>query len=1022
MSQLLVNQYLADLDRLRRVSGASRESVVREAFKDLLKAWGRSQDLQFIAEHEFITPSKERRYIDGALLHELRVPFGYWEAKDTADDLDEEIAKKFRRGYPQTNIIFEDSTKAVLIQSGQEVMRCDVNGPDLRRLLELFFAYQRPEIADFRKAIAQFKQDLPAVLKALRHRIEEAYADNAGFAAAAREFLRQARESINPDVTDADIREMLIQHILTEDIFARVFGNDDFHRDNNVAKALYDLERMFFRGDVKQRTLHALEPYYAAIRSTAALIQSHSEKQGFLKAIYENFYKVYNPKAADRLGVVYTPNEIVRFMVQGADWLCEKHFNKSLIDRDVEILDPATGTGTFIVELLEHFRGRPAKMKYKFLNELHANEVAILPYYVANLNIEATYAAITGEYAEFPNLCLVDTLDNTDALKTQIGQHFGDLLGGISTENVERIRRQNSRKISVIIGNPPYNANQRNENDNNKNREYPEIDRRIKMTYVKESTAQKTKVYDPYSRFFRWASDRIEKDGIVAFVTNRGYLDKRNFDGFRKLAAKDFSDLYIVDLGGDVRDNPKLSGTMHNVFGIQVGVAIAFFVRRCSAAGCRIHYGRRPDFETREEKLAYLHSATLAQATPDHLSPDAHGNWLDLATSNATALLPLVTKATKATKVAGQERAIFKRFSLGVVTNRDDWVYGRSDKDVLAKVKHLVDVYDRELRSKGDEGAPAERDMGIKWTRLTKRLLDTGIKIRVDPKFATKCIYRPFSTRSLYFSKQLNEMQYRLPELFGASGTRRVSTIVWSDPTSQKPFMCLAVDSLFDLHLVGAASGSVGASRSITSPDGDVDNITDWALDQFQSSYGTKLAITKDAIFAYVYAVMHDPVYRETYARNLKQELPRIPLYDDFKRWLDWGTLLLTLHIGYRKAEPFSFARKDTPDRKRDGTGQAPRTILRAAVGEGQIIVDAETVLSGVPQEAWRYMLGSRSAIDWVLDQHREHAPKDPVVREKFNTYRFADHKEEMIELLARVVTVSIKTVEITEAMRAKAR
>jgi hypothetical protein len=360
MSQLLINHYLADLDRLRRVSRANRESVVREAFKDLLKAWGHSRDLQFIPEHEYITPTKERRYIDGALLHGLRVPFGYWEAKDTNDDLDEEIVKKFRRGYPQTNIIFEDSTEAILIQSGREIIRCAVDDVEmLQKLLELFFSYQRPEIADFRKAIEQLKVDLPAVLKALRERADGAYAGNEAFATAARAFLTQARESINPSVTDADVREMLIQHILTEDIFARVLGDSDFHRDNNVAKALYMLERLFFRGDVKQQTLHALERYYAAIRSTAALIQSHSEKQGFLKSIYENFYKVYNPKAADRLGVVYTPNEIVRFMVKSADWLCEKHFGKSLIDSNVEILDPATGTGTFVIELLEHFGAGP---------------------------------------------------------------------------------------------------------------------------------------------------------------------------------------------------------------------------------------------------------------------------------------------------------------------------------------------------------------------------------------------------------------------------------------------------------------------------------------------------------------------------------------------------------------------------------------------------------------------------------------------------------------------------------------
>jgi hypothetical protein len=253
VSQLLINAYLADLHRLRQVSGSKRESVIREAFKDLLKAWGKTLELQFIPEHEYITPTKERRYIDGALLYDLRVPFGYWEAKDTNDKLDDEIVKKFRRGYPQTNIIFEDSTEAVLVQNGKEITRTPVTDVDkLGKLMELFFGYQRPEIDGFRRAIVQFAHDLPAVLRALRDRIDGAYAANKPFAKAARDFLKTAKETINPSVEDADVREMLIQHILTEDIFARIFGDSDFHHENNVAKALYGLEKLFFRGDVKQ--------------------------------------------------------------------------------------------------------------------------------------------------------------------------------------------------------------------------------------------------------------------------------------------------------------------------------------------------------------------------------------------------------------------------------------------------------------------------------------------------------------------------------------------------------------------------------------------------------------------------------------------------------------------------------------------------------------------------------------------------------------------------------------------------
>lgn len=413
MSQLLINQYLKQLDIIKKVSGSQRETIVREAFKDLLKAWGRQSDLTFIAEYGIKTATNANILLDGALLHELRMPLGYWEAKDADDDLSQEIAKKFRKGYPQDNIIFSDDAVAVLWQHRAEVMQCDMTDTRaLEKLLKLFFDFERPEIAGFRTAVEQFKTDLPAVLQALREMIEREHDKNPSFCSAEDKFLTHAQEAINPALTDADVREMLIQHILTEEIFAKVFDDSDFHQHNNVARELYALEGAFFTGTFKKQTLKGLETYYAAIRAAAAQISSHSEKQTFLKIIYENFYKVYNTKAADRLGVVYTPNQIVRFMIDGADWLCEKHFDKNLIDKDVDILDPATGTGTFICELLEHFRGQPKKLEHKYKHELHANEVAILPYYVANLNIESTYAAITGNYEEFPNLCFVDTLDN----------------------------------------------------------------------------------------------------------------------------------------------------------------------------------------------------------------------------------------------------------------------------------------------------------------------------------------------------------------------------------------------------------------------------------------------------------------------------------------------------------------------------------------------------------------------------------------------------------------------------------
>jgi predicted helicase len=479
-------------------------------------------------------------------------------------------------------------------------------------------------------------------------------------------FLKHAQETINPSVTAADVREMLIQHILTEEIFAHVFDNADFHRQNNVARELYRLEETFFTGAVKHRTLEGLKSYYAAIRSTAALVSSHHEKQNFLKIVYENFYKVYNRKAADRLGVIYTPNEIVRFMVEAGDWLCQRHFSKQLIDRNVEILDPAVGTGTFIAELIEHFRGQPAKLKYKYREELHANEVAILPYYVANLNIEATYAALTGEYEEYPNLCFVDTLDNIAGLRQRGRQ--GELFGAVSEENVTRIKRQNARKISVIIGNPPYNANQLNENENNKNREYPAIDKRIKETYIAASDAQKTKLYDPYVRFFRWASDRVDENGIVAFVSNSSFVHKPSLDGVRKTLAEEYADIWIVDLKGDARtagERRRREGG--NIFGnqIRVGIAISFLIRKRSSAGCRIHYQAVPDYARADEKTAFL-AEPIWERDFEELRPDDAGNWVGVPSAEFNNFLPLADRATKSVRVAAQERAIFRLYSLGI--------------------------------------------------------------------------------------------------------------------------------------------------------------------------------------------------------------------------------------------------------------------------------------------------------------------------------------------------------------------
>ena len=531
-----IRRYHEELDRLIRSGGSDNESSTRRAFENCLDAYCRDHRDRLVLVAEL--PAVNGVIPDGTVKDSLRMARGYWEAKDTHDDLDAEIQRKLDRGYPHDNIIFEDSRTAVLIQNREESMRVNMSRPgELHRLIRHFLDYELPQIEEFRQAQRQFKADLPAVLDNLRQAVDDAARDNSQYQDAADDFLSLCRQSISPVVSPADVREMLLQHVLTKDIFLRVFAEDQFHRENNVARQLDALEGTFFTGDTRRQAIDRLRAYYGAIGRAASEIADYAEKQQFVKAVYEDFYKAYNPAAADRLGVVYTPNEVVDFMIRGADHLLHKHFGRRLADDNVQILDPATGTGTFITSLINHLP--EDRLEYKYLNEVHANEVAILPYYIANLNIEYTYKERTGRYLEFPNLVFVDTLDNMDwqqkgATGGAVQRQGAMELGGLSAENWVRMQEQNEKTISVIIGNPPYNDSQSNWYEVNPNRKYPEIDRRIKDTYIKEGTAQRTHQYDMYKRFIRWASDRLANEGIIAFITNRAYLDTRQDDGFRQ--------------------------------------------------------------------------------------------------------------------------------------------------------------------------------------------------------------------------------------------------------------------------------------------------------------------------------------------------------------------------------------------------------------------------------------------------------------------------------------------------------
>lgn len=565
-----VQNYYEALRQFRQI-GVAHEGAVRSAFQTLLEYCGRQFDWKLVPEWAIKKNSGHPIRVDGALVDEYRLTHGFWEAKDTADDLAREVKKKTASGYPQNNIIFQSPERAILMQNGRVVLDEDISEPDvLVKALRRFFEYVPPEFEDWLDAVEHFQNQVPELGQTLKDIIEREEKTNSRFRAAFDDFFALCRQSINPNLSKEAVEEMLIQHLLTERIFRTVFNNPDFTRRNVIAAEIEKvIDALTSQAFSRDAFLEKLDRFYVAIDKTARTIEDFTQKQEFLNTVYEKFFQGFSVKVADTHGIVYTPVSIVNFMVRSVEDILQKEFGKSLSSSDVHILDPFVGTGNFIVHIMQAIKKTALTQKYH--NELHCNEVMLLPYYIASMNIEHEFFEATGKYESFEGICLVDTFELAEAKQISF----------FSTENTARVERQKRSPIRVVIGNPPYNAWQLNENDNNKNRKYKVMDKRVAETYARDSKAtNKNALSDPYVKAFRWASDRIGDEGIVAFVSNNSFIESLAFDGMRGNIEKDFDEVYVLDLGGNVRKNPKLSGTTHNVFGIQVGVSINILVRK----------------------------------------------------------------------------------------------------------------------------------------------------------------------------------------------------------------------------------------------------------------------------------------------------------------------------------------------------------------------------------------------------------------------------------------------------------
>ena len=567
-----VKDYYDALHQLTAL-GASHEGAVSPAFAALLRHCAHQFDWTLLEQHSVKRNGHPIR-VDGALADAFRLVHGYWEAKDSGDDLDKEIKKKFAVGYPKDNILFQAPNRVIIWQDARQVLDEDITQPErLIEALRTFFAYQPPAYEQFEQAVEEFKLKVPELASGLLQLIEKERVSNQRFVQAFEGFFNLCRQTINPNISTQAVEEMLIQHLLTELIFRSVFNNPDFVERNVIAREIEKvIVALTSRSFSKHEFQQSLDRFYRAIETTAATIEDFSQKQGFLSTVYEKFFQGFSVKVADTHGIVYTPQPIVQFMVESVQETLRKEFGRSLSDPGVHIIDPFVGTGSFIVSVMREMQ--KSRLPYKYANEIHCNEVMLLPYYIASMNIEHAYYELTGMYQSFEGVCLVDTFELAE----------GKQLPLMTEENTARAKRQQEMPIFVVIGNPPYNAGQVNENDNNKNRKYPAIDGRVSRTYgVASQATLLRKLNDPYVKAIRWASDRIGDEGVVAFVTNSSFITENTFDGMRQWLERDFDSLYILDLGGNVRKNPKLSGTTHNVFGIQLGISINFLIKKKGA-------------------------------------------------------------------------------------------------------------------------------------------------------------------------------------------------------------------------------------------------------------------------------------------------------------------------------------------------------------------------------------------------------------------------------------------------------
>ncbi|UNE54819.1 DEAD/DEAH box helicase [Bartonella machadoae] len=874
-------------------------------------------------------------------------------------------------------------------------------------------------------------------------------------------FYLELKNNLNSDIKQEEAIEMLAQHLVTRPVFEALFDGNQFVQNNTISQAMEKILAVLDETNIEEESKE-LKEFYDSVKLRASGITTPQARQNLIITLYESFFAKAFKKTTDRLGIVYTPVEVVDFIIHSVDDVLRKEFGKSLGSRGVSILDPFTGTGTFITRLLQSDLIKPEDMEYKFRHDIHANEIVLLAYYIAAINIESTYHSLMkGDYIPFKHIGLTDTFQMVEKQ---------DLMKGLLEENSAYLELQKKLNIEVIFGNPPYSTGQKSANDNAKNTPYPLLDNRIRETYAAQSNASLIRnLYDSYIRAIRWASDRIENAGIIGFVSGSGYIEKPTMDSLRKSLAKEFTSIYALNLRGDLRKNMLSGGRAQegeNVFGngSMTGIAVTLFIKNPNVSGnCKIYYHDIGNNLTTKEKLAALEYLNSVDGIADKsswkiITPDEHGDWINQRDNSFKTFIALGDK--------NNNKKLFEAYSCGIVTSRDAWAYNSSRKDLAKNMNNMIAFYNCEVKRFNDAYPHADRKIRIKavdnfvnsdarkisWSLNLKQHLTREKVFEFEETCLAQSLYRPFTQQWFYYNRIFNEAISQIPRIFPMRKTVDNRVIQVTGVGARSGFSVLMTKDVPNYHamdtgqcfpryfyedVISLKDKNDNQSHLFTSSieerktDGlqRRDAITDEGLAHFKAAYPNE-NITKDDIFYYVYGILHSEDYRARYADNLCKELPRIPCVkstEDFWAFVNAGRELGNLHVNYETVEPYPVTfKKGNPKLKDISNPEKFYYVTEMKFAKiknskekdkSTVIYNSNIIITDIPKEAYEYIVNGKSALEWVMGRQCVKTDKKSGIVNDANRYALETvvNPAYPLELFQRVITVSLETMKIVK-------